>query len=98
MTDHGEDVVTYSAKLAHLKLSPDDIAEIKPQFEKILALVKTLEKLDTENVAPTKHALPISNVMRDDTVHEFHEKSLLFKNAPKFEQKCYMVPTVIKEA
>ena len=32
--------------------------------------VITLNELDTENVEPTTHVLPLSNVMREDEVHE----------------------------
>jgi len=53
-----------------------------------------LERLDTDNVVPTAHAVPLHNVMREDQVCVSinHEKAL--KNAPDGDEGFFRVPKI----
>lgn len=93
MTISREDV-EYVAALARLKLTEPEIKEYTEQLNAILDYAAMLERLDTEDVVPTAHAVPLHNVMREDTVRLSikHEKAL--KNAPDGEDGFFRVPRI----
>ncbi|MFZ3131630.1 MAG: Asp-tRNA(Asn)/Glu-tRNA(Gln) amidotransferase subunit GatC [Desulfosporosinus sp.] len=93
MTISREDV-EYVAALARLKLTEPEIQEYTEQLNSILDYAAMLGRLDTDDVAPTAHAVPLHNVMREDLVGASlkHEKAL--KNAPDGEEGFFRVPRI----
>lgn len=93
MTISREDV-EYVAALARLELTEPEIQEYTEQLNSILDYATMLERLDTDNVVPTAHAVPLQNVMREDHVMPSinHEKAL--KNAPDGEEGFFRVPKI----
>jgi aspartyl-tRNA(Asn)/glutamyl-tRNA(Gln) amidotransferase subunit C len=63
----------------------------------ILQFAEKLNQLDTEQIEPTSHVLPIENVLRDDEVRPSipREKALL--NAPDQKNGMFRVPAVFEE-
>lgn len=93
MTISREDV-EYVAALARLELTEPEIQEYTEQLNSILNYAAMLEHLDTADVVPTAHAVPLHNVMREDQVGPSlnHEKAL--KNAPDGEEGFFRVPKI----
>jgi len=93
MTISREDV-EYVAALARLELTEPEIQEYTEQLNSILDYVAMLERLDTSDVMPTAHAVPLHNVLRDDQVRPSinHEKAL--KNAPDGDEGFFRVPRI----
>jgi len=93
MTISREDV-EYVADLARLELTEPEIQEYTEQLNSILNYAAMLERLDTDDVVPTAHAVPLHNVMREDEVGSSinHEKAL--KNAPDGEEGFFRVPRI----
>jgi aspartyl-tRNA(Asn)/glutamyl-tRNA(Gln) amidotransferase subunit C len=58
--------VEHVAKLARLALRDEEIDILTGQLSNILTYVEKLNELDTKNVDPTSHVLPIKNVLRED--------------------------------
>ena len=54
------------AKLSRLELTEAEIEEFTGQLSAILDYVEKMNDLDTTNVEPLAHCLPISNVLRQD--------------------------------
>ncbi len=90
-----EDDVKRVARLARLKLSPEEIKLYVGQLGRILQHMEELAKLDTRKVAPTAHVLGLTNVLREDEVHGCEDPESLLKNAPAAEGPYYKVPKVI---
>lgn len=86
--------VEYVAALARLELTEQETQEYTEQLNSILGYAAMLERLDTSNVAPTAHAVPLHNVLREDQVKESinHEKAL--KNAPDGDEGFFRVPKI----
>lgn len=84
------------ARLAHLKLSPSEIAHFAVQLEKVLEHIRQLERLDTKGVAETVHALPQQNVWREDTVRPGLTQAQALAAAPQAEDGCFRVPRIIE--
>jgi aspartyl/glutamyl-tRNA(Asn/Gln) amidotransferase C subunit len=53
------------AKLSRLDLTDSEIEEFTGQLGAILEYVEKMNELDTENVEPLAHCLPVSNVFRE---------------------------------
>ena len=93
MTISREDV-EYVAALARLELTEQETQEYTEQLNSILGYAAMLERLDTDDVVPTAHAVPLHNVMREDQVSPSinHEKAL--RNAPDGEGGFFRVPRI----
>jgi aspartyl-tRNA(Asn)/glutamyl-tRNA(Gln) amidotransferase subunit C len=84
------------ARLARLALTDDEIDAITPQLAAIIGYVETLNGLDTTDVEPTSHAVPISNAFRDDQVTPSLEVDAALANAPARIADYFLVPKVIE--
>ena len=54
------------AKLARLKLTEIESDKLDGYLEQVVDYIDQLNQLDTSNVQPTSHVLPVHNVFRDD--------------------------------
>ena len=91
-----KDDVLHVASLARLELSEDAIVKFAGQIDKILAHVDSLQKVDTRGVAPTSHAISLTNAFREDDVKTPLEKALSLANAPEQEDGSFVVPKIIE--
>jgi aspartyl-tRNA(Asn)/glutamyl-tRNA(Gln) amidotransferase subunit C len=83
------------AFLARLKLTEEEQTRLGRQFEGILQHIDQLNRLDTENVEPTSHVLPLQNVFREDEVKTVFEDSKYLPLAPRQDKDHYEVPQII---
>jgi len=89
--------VRHVAVLSRLKLSEGEVATFSRQLSAMLEYVEKLNELDTSNVEPTVHAVPISNVLRDDEPEEPMAVDEALANAPQREGSFYRVPKVLDQ-
>lgn len=92
--------VRYIADLARLELTDAEVTRFQSELEDILGYVDQLRELDVEGVEPTAHAIPRTNVMRDDEApgHSL-ERERVLANAPAVVgASSVRVPVVIEEA
>ena len=78
-----KDEVIHVANLARLDLDEDFRDRIAGQIGKILEYVNTLNRVDTEGVPPTSHAIFLNNAFREDTVKESLDRDIALANAPE---------------
>ena len=83
------------AKLARLQFSGEEKQKFTKQLADIIAYVEKLNELDTENVPPTYHVLPLTNVKRRDEVRPWLKQDEALRNAPKKFKGFFSVPEVI---
>lgn len=89
--------VKYVADLARIKLSSEQIKKLDTQFKAMLSFFKNLEELETKNIEPCSHVLPLKNVFREDIVKSSLNVGEVIKNAPQKAKGFIKVPRVIKE-
>ena len=89
--------VEYVARLARLAIGEGEKKTFSRQLSDILTYVAKLNELDTENVEPTSHVLDLSNVLRDDIIHEGLSPEDALGNAPDSVDKVFRVPKIIEE-
>ncbi len=89
--------VQHIARLARLGLSEDDIARFREQLSDILDYFQRLRQVNTDDVPPTAHTLPLHNVMRDDEPGTPFDKEDVLANAPDREGDYFRVEAVLDE-
>lgn len=87
--------VEHVALLARLELSEEEKEKYASQLSAILEYAEALNKLDTENVPPTSHVLPIKNVFREDSVSSHLPNEKATANAPAKEGNYFKVPKIM---
>lgn len=87
--------VRHVAKLARLEMEEPELAKFTQQLESILGYVAKLSQLDVSHVEPTSHALPLSNVLRDDVVEPSLPLEKTLQNAPEADGSFFAVPKII---
>lgn len=90
------DVVKYTANLANIGLSDEELGHFTGQLDRILAYVDKLNTLNVANLAPTSHALEMKNVYREDVVKKSLPVSEVIKNAPDKKNNLFQVPKIIE--
>lgn len=87
--------VEHVALLARLELKEEEIEMYRQQLGKILEYIEKLNELDTTDVPPTAHVLPLKNVYREDVVGEHMDPEKVLRNAPDREENYFKVPRIL---
>lgn len=82
------------AKLARINLSDSEKSKLESHLGQILEYVELLSQIDTSEVEPTSHVLPLRNVYREDKVSPKDETDYL-ELAPRKDKRHYEVPQII---
>ena len=82
------------AKLARLKLTEIESDKLDGYLEQVVDYIDQLNQLDTSNVQPTSHVLPVHNVFRDDKVSKSKNIDYL-TGSPSNNKGHYEVPKII---
>lgn len=83
------------AKLARLDLSDQELTEFTGQLSSILEYIEKLNELDTDNVEPLAHCLPVHNIFREDVIIPSLDVDAAMKNAPASFENQFKVPKVL---
>lgn len=92
-----ERTVRHISHLARLNLSDEQIALFGRQLSSILSYVELLNEVNTDGVEPTAHAIPVTNVFRDDVPTEPLGVDKVLANAPARETPYFKVPKVLEQ-
>ncbi len=86
------------AMLSRLDLSESEIKEFTGQLSAILEYVEKMDELDTANVKPLAHCLPVSNCFREDVVKESLGTESVLANAPQRDGDYFKVPKILDDS
>jgi len=89
--------VQHIATLARVGLSEEDIARFREHLSEILDYFQRLRQVNTDNVPPTAHTLPLHNVMRDDERGACYDKEDILANAPQRDDDFFAVRAILEE-
>jgi len=90
--------VEHVAKLARLALTDDEIDALTGELGAILDHAARVSAVDTSDVAPTAHPLPLVNVLRPDEQRPSLDRDEVLAAAPAVEDGRFRVPPVLGEA
>ncbi len=89
------DEVMHVANLARLDMDEASIDKFAGQIGTILEYVDVLNRVDTQGVTPTSHAISLTNVFREDREQKTLERDKVLANAPQKEDGNFVVPKVV---
>ena len=88
--------VEYVAKLSRLKLKEEQVEKFTQQLNSILEYIEKLNQLDTSEIQPISHVVPLKNVRRKDIQKPSFSVEEVLKNAPDKERGYFKVPPIIE--
>lgn len=91
------DEVAHLARLARLQLREDEIDAYAGQLDVILGAVARVAEVAAEDIPPTSHALPLTNVVRPDVARPGLGAEEVLAGAPATEDGRFRVPRILSE-
>jgi aspartyl-tRNA(Asn)/glutamyl-tRNA(Gln) amidotransferase subunit C len=85
------------ARLARIELTADELEHLAPQLKVILESVARVSEVAAEDIEPTSHALPLTNVFRDDVLRPSLPREEVLAGAPASELDRFRVPRILGE-
>ena len=85
------------ARLARIELSDAELAHLAPQLDVILESVARVSEVAADDIPPTSHALPLTNVLRDDALRPSLPRDQVLAGAPASELDRFRVPRILGE-
>ncbi len=85
------------AQLARLQLTDAELDLYGSQLSVILDSVATVSRVATPDIEPTSHAVPLTNVFRDDAVAPCLTQEQALDQAPAVEDGRFRVPQILGE-
>jgi aspartyl-tRNA(Asn)/glutamyl-tRNA(Gln) amidotransferase subunit C len=91
------DEVAHLAHLARIDLSDAELDHLAPQLQVILEAVASVSTVAAEDIPPTSHAVPLTNVFRADEVRPSLTAEEVLAGAPEAEDQRFRVPRILGE-
>ena len=93
-----EDQIRHVAKLARLNCTDQEIATFTTQLAAILDYFNQLRELNTTDVEPLSHCLPIHNIFRQDRILPSLSNEQALANAPRRDGEFFAVPKILDDS
>lgn len=84
------------AHLSRLELSDEEKDKLTGHINRLLDNFDKLQELDTTDVEPTSHVIPVYNVFRKDECRPSLPVEDVIANGPQVDQNCFVVPRVVE--
>lgn len=96
MAKLSKEEVKHVAHLARLAITEEEAEKFADQLGKITDFAEQLNELDTTNVEPTSHVLPLVNVLREDVAKEGLPREKVMLNVKEQEAGQIKVPSIME--
>jgi aspartyl-tRNA(Asn)/glutamyl-tRNA(Gln) amidotransferase subunit C len=93
----GREDVAHLARLARLALTDEELDHFAGQLSAVLDAVAEVGKADVADVPPMTHAVPLTNVTREDVVTPCLPRDVVLAEAPAAEDDRFRVPQILGE-
>ena len=97
MAQISRDEVAHLADLARIDLDDAELDQLAPQLNVILEAVASISGVAGDDVPPTSHPIPMTNVFRDDVVRPGLTPDEALAGAPASEEQRFLVPQILGE-
>ena len=91
------DEVAHLARLARLAVTDEELDLFAGQLAAVLDAVAQVNKAPVEDVTPTTHAVPMTNVFRPDVARPSLPQDVVLAGAPAAEDGRIRVPRILGE-
>ena len=89
--------VAHLARLARLAVTDEELDLFAGQLAAVLDAVAQVGKAAVEDVTPTTHAVPMTNVVREDVARPSLPRDVVLAGAPAAEDGRFRVPRILGE-
>jgi aspartyl-tRNA(Asn)/glutamyl-tRNA(Gln) amidotransferase subunit C len=89
--------VAHLAMLSRLALSEDELDRFAGQLDVIITAVARVQEVAADGIPPTSHAVPVTNVFREDVIVPPMGAEAALDQAPAAEQGRFRVPRILAE-
>lgn len=97
MATISRDEVAHLARLARLAVTEEELDRFAGQLEVILQAVARVGEVAADDIPPTSHAVPLTNVFREDEVTGCLPREEALAGAPDQDQDRFRVPRILEE-
>lgn len=97
MSKISRDEVVHLANLARLAVTDTELDLFAGQLDIILESVARVGEVAAEDIPPTSHAIPLTNVVREDEVAPCLDAEQVLRGAPAAEDQRFRVPRILGE-
>ena len=91
------DEVAHLARLARLAVTDDELDTFARQLDVILGAVARVAEVAADDIVPTTHAVPLTNVLRPDEVRPSLPREKVLAAAPAAEDGRFRVPRILED-
>lgn len=95
MPDISREQVRHLADLARIELDDAELDHLAPQLSVILESVAAISEVAGDDIEPTSHPLPVTNVFREDVVRPSLTPEQALSGAPAVEEQRFAVPRIL---
>jgi aspartyl-tRNA(Asn)/glutamyl-tRNA(Gln) amidotransferase subunit C len=89
--------VAHVARLARLRLAPEELETMRAQLSAILDHFQMLQELDVTDVPPTAQVTDMQNVLRADELRPSLTREQALQNAPDQQDGMFRVRAIFDE-
>jgi aspartyl-tRNA(Asn)/glutamyl-tRNA(Gln) amidotransferase subunit C len=89
--------VAHLARLSRLELKDEELDHFAGQLGAIIDAVARVGEIAADDIPPTSHPLPLTNVMRPDEVRPSLRPQDVLAAAPAAEEQRFRVPRILGE-
>jgi aspartyl-tRNA(Asn)/glutamyl-tRNA(Gln) amidotransferase subunit C len=89
--------VAHLARLARIAMTDDELDHLAGQLDVILGAVARVQEVAADDIPPTSHAVPVTNVLRPDELAPTLGVDLALAAAPAAEDGRFRVPQILGE-
>ena len=97
MATISRDEVAHLARLSRLAVTPDELDMFAGQLDVILQSVARVGEVAADDIPPTSHSVPLTNVLRDDVVVDCLDREEALAGAPDRAEDRFRVPRILDE-
>jgi aspartyl-tRNA(Asn)/glutamyl-tRNA(Gln) amidotransferase subunit C len=97
MPSIARDEVAHLARLARLDLAPEELDRLAAELDVILGAVARVSEVAADDIPPTSHAVPLTNVFRADDLRPSLPRDEVLAEAPAAEADRFRVPRILDE-
>lgn len=91
------DEVAHLARLSRLALREDELDHLATQLDEIISAVARVQEVAADDIPPSSHALPLTNVFRADEPRSCLTPEQALSGAPAAEDQRFKVPRILDE-
>ena len=97
MSKISRDDVANLARLARIEMTDAELDHLSSELSVILEAVARVQEVAGEDVPPTSHPIPITNVFREDENRPSLTPQEALSGAPAHEEQRFKVPQILGE-